>query len=174
MIVTSGCSTVEKMLLDRVSDELNNDYTNESGIVTRVIDGDTVEIFFDSGVTDKVRLVGIDCPETNAKSDSDDWYNMSDTELKPYGYEATNYINETLLNKRVTIQYDRIAGKVDVYKRRLGYIIYNGKNINIVLVERGLARVYIEGNSELKYVMMQQQLYAMDNCIGVWELKCQN
>lgn len=34
--------------------------------ITRVIDGDTMDVLFNDGRTDRVRLLGVDTPETNA------------------------------------------------------------------------------------------------------------
>lgn len=172
-IVSCGCSSFMSDF-DAGYALSQNSFENEDGIVKRVIDGDTIEVTFDNGITDKVRLVGIDTPETYSKSDTKDWFGLTDAQLKPFGHLATNYTTETLLGQRVTIQYDIVAGKTDTFKRRLGYVFLDGENVNVLLVEKGLARTYIEGNSELKYFLMQQQTYAMKSCLGVWSLQCQN
>lgn len=147
---------------------------SDSGIVTKVIDGDTVTISFDNGIIQKVRFVGIDTPEISQKNDVNDWFNVSDSDLKTYGYLAKDYITEKLLNQRVELKYDVLAGNVDQFGRVLAYVYIDGENINMSLIEEGLARTYIEGNSEQKYLFIQQQSYAMKSCKGVWTLKCQN
>ena len=93
----------------------------ESAFVIRIIDGDTIEI----GGGEKVRLLGIDAPEKGEK----------------YSIEATKFLEEEILNKTVELEISR--KKYDRYKRILAYIYVRGKNVNLELVENGLANVYL-------------------------------
>jgi endonuclease YncB( thermonuclease family) len=88
----------------------------EREFVSKVIDGDTVIIAGES-----VRLLGMDTDERG----------------KPCFTEAKNRMEELVLNEEVRLETD-VEDK-DQYERYLRYIILNGKNINLQMVEEGLA-----------------------------------
>jgi micrococcal nuclease len=96
--------------------------------VTRVIDGDTVEVRIGSTKT-TIRLVGIDAPETSkAKREPG----------QPFSQSATKHLAGLVLNKTVSVkEYGR-----DRYGRILGVVIINGTDINLKMVKDGLAEVY--------------------------------
>jgi endonuclease YncB( thermonuclease family) len=96
--------------------------------VTRVYDGDTVNAE-GSGIEIKVRLVGIDAPETSRKK----------REMgQPYSQQSKKYLTALILNRTVDIK----GYGLDGYNRVLGVIFLNGKNINLEMVRQGLAEVY--------------------------------
>ena len=95
--------------------------------VTRVYDGDTIKAEAD-GAEVKVRLVGIDAPETCEEK----------KELsQPYSEKARKYLADLLLNKIVVIKDYGLEG----YDMYLGAIFLNSKNINLEMVRAGLAEV---------------------------------
>lgn len=97
--------------------------------VARVYNGDTILVIRDRTVTRKVRLVGIDAPETSQKK-----YQLG----QPYSQQAKEYLAGLVLNRTVSISsYD-----LDVYNRVLGVVIWEGININLEMVRSGLAEVY--------------------------------
>jgi len=77
------------------------------GTVTRVVDGDTAVITLASGVSEKVRFIGIDTPE-------------STTQHEPYGEEASAYTKRVLAGRTVYLETD--AELRDRYGRLLAYI----------------------------------------------------
>lgn len=89
-----------------------------SGVVTDVIDGDTIDVA-DVG---RVRLIGIDTPEVGE-----------------CGYEpATERLVDLVLGEQV----DLVPGgtdDVDRYDRLLRYVDLDGLDVGLVLVEEGLA-----------------------------------
>lgn len=105
--------------------------------IERVVDGDTVDAVFDLGfhiyIKERVRLLGIDTPETRTK----------DLEEKAAGKAATQYLVEWLekceYNVIIRSEYDA-KGK---YGRVLGRL-YNEKEecINDLLLESGHAVKY--------------------------------
>jgi len=98
-------------------------------IVTRVYDGDTILVTRDRTDTRKVRLVGIDAPETSRKK-----YELGQT----YSQQSKKYLTSLVLNRTVTVtSYD-----LDVYNQLLGVVIWEGININLEMVRSGLAEVY--------------------------------
>ena len=101
--------------------------------VTRVYDGDTILVVRDHRVIRKVRLVGIDAPETSQKK-----YQPG----QPYSQQATKYLSSLVLNRTVSIT----SYELDVYNLVLGVVFWEGININLEMVRSGLAEVY-RGNS---------------------------
>jgi len=96
--------------------------------VTRVYDGDTIKAK-GHDITIKVRLVGIDTPETRKKKKS---------RGQPYSQHTKKYLAGLILNNIVDIR----GYGLDRYNRILGVIYLNGKNINLEMVKAGLAEVY--------------------------------
>ncbi|MCX5741545.1 MAG: thermonuclease family protein [Proteobacteria bacterium] len=91
--------------------------------VTRVIDGDTVEL--DSG--EKIRYLLVNAPETtNGHNDC-------------YGQNAATFNSDLVLNKQVQLTYD--VECTDRYKRLLAYVSVDGMEVNSLLVQRGFACV---------------------------------
>ena len=77
--------------------------------VTRIIDGDTVEIRYDGKLT-SVALIGVDTPETV----------QPQKPVEPYGKEATAFISNLLLGESVYLGFD--ASRTDTYGRLLAYL----------------------------------------------------
>jgi len=77
--------------------------------VTRIIDGDTIEVSF-QGKTEKVRLIGVDTPETK----------HPDKPVQPYGPEAANFTEKQLAGKKIFLEKD--VSERDKYGRLLAYV----------------------------------------------------
>jgi endonuclease YncB( thermonuclease family) len=97
--------------------------------VTRVYDGDTILVARDRTVARKVRLVGIDAPETSSENG---WPEQ------PYSEEAKKYLTSLVLYKTVSI----ISYDLDVHNLISGIVYWEGININLEMVRSGLAEVY--------------------------------
>jgi endonuclease YncB( thermonuclease family) len=96
--------------------------------VVRVYDGDTFKaVGHDTEI--KVRLVGIDAPETKTgKRESG----------QPFSQQSKKYLAGMVLNKNVQIK----GYGTDQYNRQLAVVFADGKNVNLELVKAGLAEVY--------------------------------
>lgn len=98
--------------------------------MVRVVDGDTIDVSI-RGSTERVRLIGIDTPETKKPN----------TPVQCYGPEASDFTKHALPEgTAVLIVRDREAR--DDYGRLLGYV-YRGSDgtfINLALAAAGLAR----------------------------------
>ena len=126
--------------------------------VTGVSDGDNVDAEGHDTVI-KVRLVGIDAPETSKKKSAPG---------QPYSQEAREYLAGLVLNKTVDIK-DYGIGPLDSV---LGVIYLNGKNINLAMVKAGLAEVY-RGRAPHKFPLLpywQAEKEARDDLRGMWIL----
>ena len=104
--------------------------------VTRVYDGDTIKAK-GHDIEIKVRLVGIDAPETSKKKRQPG---------QPFGQKSKKYLAALVLNKTVDIKGYGLGR----YGHILGVIYLNGKNINLEMVKSGLAKVYREDKFEIK------------------------
>ena len=105
------------------------------GMVTKVSDGDTIQVITDNHTKLKVRLSGIDCPETPKINQKTGKINKIG---QPFGQEAHDFTTDMILGKRIKIV---VYGR-DKYRRDLCFIYRDGLNLNIELVKKGLAEVY--------------------------------
>jgi micrococcal nuclease len=80
--------------------------------VTRVVDGDTFCCKPDVGGEIKVRLIGVDTPETVHPSKP----------VEYYGKEASNFTKGLLEGQQVFLDIDPQQGKIDKYGRTLAYV----------------------------------------------------
>ena len=125
----------------------NQDSQIQEALVTRVIDGDTIELANGS----RVRYLGIDTPELG--------------EL--YGAEASAKNKELVEGKVVELQ----SGKrdQDQYDRLLRYVYVDGVFVNAELVAQGYARAYIfDPDERYSQVLVQLEQYAKMSERGLW------
>jgi len=95
--------------------------------VTRVVDGDTVEVDLE-GETEDVRYIGVDTPET----------------VKPgapvdcFGPQASAFNHHLVEGRQVRLVFG--VERRDVYGRLLAYVHLGDRFVNAILLKRGLAR----------------------------------
>lgn len=126
--------------------------------VTRVFDGDTVKAE-GHDITIKIRLVGIDAPET-AKGKRKPG--------QPFRQRAKKYLAGLVLNKVVDVK----GYGLGPYNRILGVISLDGKNVNLEMVKAGLADVY-RGRAPYRFPHLpywQAEKEAHDDLKGMWSL----
>jgi len=126
--------------------------------ITRVYDGDTVKAQ-GHDIEIKVRLVGIDAPETSREKRDPG---------QPYSQQAKKYLAGLVLNKTVDIK----GYGLDRYNRILGVIYLNNQNINLEMVKAGLAEVY-RGNPPRDLKMepyLEAEKQAKEALRGMWGL----
>lgn len=103
-----------------------------SAQVVRVIDGDTVDVSI-NGATERLRLLGIDTPETKHPSKP----------VECFGIEASNKAGEMLDRQTVYLEDDVSQDSRDRYGRRLSYLwLPNGRMFNLEMVAQGYAYEY--------------------------------
>jgi len=126
-------------------------------LVTRIIDGDTIEI--ETG--EKVRLIGIDTPETVHPSKP----------VECMGKEASARTKELIENKKVRLEKD--VSETDKYGRLLRYIWLDGELINEKLVREGFANSS-SYPPDIKYQerFNKAERYAVENNLGLWGELC--
>ena len=97
-------------------------------VVTQVYNGDTLTVESE-GYELKVRLVGIDAPETSRKKNEPG---------QPYSQRAKIHLQKLVLNKTVELE----SYGLDRYSRILAVMYVDGINVNLEMVKEGLAEVY--------------------------------
>jgi endonuclease YncB( thermonuclease family) len=107
------------------------------GTVTRVYDGDTIQLTTPNQTILKVRLYGIDAPET-PKTD----YRTGRMNIpgQSHGKESARALKNKILGNRVKL--DII--EVDQYRRMVGVIRLENRNINLEMLREGYADTYVE------------------------------
>ena len=126
--------------------------------ITRVSDGDTVKAE-GHDIEIKIRLVGIDAPETSKKKRDPG---------QPYSQQAKEHLAGLILNKTVDIK----GYGLGPYNRILGVIYLDGKNMNLEMVKAGLAEVY-RGKAPHKFPLIpywQAEKKAKNDMRGMWSL----
>ncbi|QLH84649.1 thermonuclease family protein [Halosimplex pelagicum] len=121
--------------------------------VVSVTDGDTVDVRFEGGTEEEVRLVGIDTPETEENRRFEriqEWPGIGDPEtLVEYGERASAFARERLAGETVTLSFDPSEPTRGTYGRLLGYLEYeaDGERVfyNREVVAEGYARAYHSG-----------------------------
>jgi endonuclease YncB( thermonuclease family) len=117
----------------RLGDE--TDFSYRVNKVTKVIDGDTIDVVIDLGFDimykSRVRLFGIDTPESRTR----------DKVEKKYGLLSKKFLQENLKKGKLVIKThkDSETGK---FGRILGEIFVNGININVLMCTKGHAVEY--------------------------------
>ena len=126
--------------------------------VDRVVDGDTFVAKKSNGEQIKVRLIGVDTPETVKPN----------TPVQPYGKEASNYSKQHLNNKDVYLEYDK--EKEDRYGRTLAYVWLDEKTMyNEELVKKGLAREkYFSPNGKYRSTFEKDEQQAKKDKVNLW------
>ena len=96
----------------------------------RVVDGDTIDVIVD-GVEERVRLIGIDTPETKKPN----------TPVECFGPEASAF-TESLLPEGTPLYLERDVEPRDPYDRLLAYVyLTDGTFVNLQIVRQGYAQV---------------------------------
>lgn len=129
----------------------------DRGMVTRVIDGDTIEIEL-KGITEKVRLIGINTPETKHPF----------KKVEYFGKEATDYTKKHLEGKQVTLTYD--LTRRDRYGRLLAYVWIGKLLYNNMIIRDGFSYAYMKYPFRDDFMKMfrDSQRYALIKKLGLW------
>ena len=125
----------------RLGDE--TDFSYRVNKVTKVVDGDTIDVILDMGFDilfkQRVRLFGIDTPESRTR----------DLEEKKYGLKSKKFLQEKLKNaKRILIKTHK-GEETGKFGRILGDIWCDGKSVNLEMCKVGHAVAYYGQNKKL-------------------------
>jgi micrococcal nuclease len=113
--------------------------------VTNVVDGDTIDVVIDLGFdisfTSRVRLAGIDTPESRTKDKAE----------KALGLESKKYLADRIkAAKNIVIRTEKINSS-EKFGRILGWLYLDGESnsINHEMIEKGYAWGYL-GDTKVK------------------------
>lgn len=129
--------------------------------VSKFIDGDTFWISNAKGQQEKIRLIGVDAPESRRTGRK---------EIGFFGKEASAYVKRMLDGKKIRLEYD--VGKYDRYKRTLAYVfLQDGTFLNAHLVENGYAMVMtVPPNVKYAELFVGLQKEAREKKKGLWAI----
>ncbi len=135
------------------------------GTVTWIYDGDTLEV----DPVGKVRLVGIDTPER--KNSSRDRYlikqGISAARQRQIYQRAKEFNIEKVKDQSVTLLLEDPPR--DRHGRVLAYVLLpDGRILNKVLIEEGLAVVYRRFSFQMKDDFLEAEATARKNRRGLW------
>ena len=113
--------------------------------VENVVDGDTIDVLIDLGFDilfqSRVRLAGIDTPESRTKDKAE----------KALGLESKEYLKKRIMAaKNVVIKTEKMNSS-EKYGRILGWIYLDGEgnSLNTEMIEKGYAWGYL-GDTKVK------------------------
>jgi len=113
--------------------------------VVKVVDGDTIDVIIDLGFdimfASRVRLAGIDTPESRTKDKAE----------KALGLESKKYLADRLKDaKNIVIKTEKI-NSTEKFGRVLGHLFINGDDVslNMELIDNGYAWPYM-GDTKVK------------------------
>jgi micrococcal nuclease len=137
-----------------------------SGRVSWVHDGDTLKV---DGIG-TVRMIGIDVPETAASSR--DQYLLRQGVAAPIqrqtAKKALHFVIDEAKGKTVRLRFD--GDRQDRHGRTLAYVLLpDGRNLNQLLIEEGLAAVYRRFDFQLKKEFLAAEKEARREGRGMWE-----
>lgn len=115
-----------------------------SAKVIKISDGDTITVLNGKEQT-KVRLYGIDAPEKK----------------QDYGQKSRQFLASLIAGQMVEVEP---KGK-DRYKRTLGTIYLNGKDINAQMVLNGYAWAYVKYSR----IYVDHEKMAREKKLGLWQ-----
>lgn len=134
------------------------------GKVVAIVDGDTLTVLDGSNKQTRIRLVGIDAPESK----------------QAFGTVSRKHLSDLVFNKQVTVEYD----KTDGYGRTLGKVLVGGRDVNLEQIKAGLAWHYkyyeneqppedrqLYAEAELGARTAKQGLWVDPNPIPPWDFR---
>jgi endonuclease YncB( thermonuclease family) len=132
------------------------------GTVVKVTDGDTINVQNARGTKLKIRLYGIDAPETEKSNKRTGHVSKPG---QPYGEQAFRTLEGLLYHKKVTVEVmDR-----DRYHRLVALVWLGGKNINQEMVAEGYAwayKQYLDTPYASEFIRLEEM--ARKKRLGLW------
>jgi micrococcal nuclease len=113
--------------------------------VTKVIDGDTIDadidLGFDISLTKRIRLAGIDTPESRTRN----------LEEKALGLESKEWMKKTLAGATDILIKTELPDSTEKYGRIIGHLFINGQetSLNNQMIAEGYALAYDGGTKAM-------------------------
>ena len=132
-------------------------------MVIKVSDGDTLQVKTSEATKLKIRLYGIDAPETEKNNHKTGHISKSG---QPYGEEAYKALESKVLGKKVRV----VIIDIDRYKRMVGIVYLESRNINIEMIREGWSwayREYLDRPYASQYLDAEKE--ARNKRLGLWK-----
>jgi endonuclease YncB( thermonuclease family) len=125
-----------------------------SGVVTHIVDGDTLDVRDSSGRRTRVRLIGIDTPQLG----------------QCYFGASSSRARALALGRRVSLVGDRTQVTRDRYGRLLAYVVLSGGvDLGRTLIGGGFGRVYVFSRPFVRVATYRaEERLARRAKIGLW------
>jgi len=134
---------------------LNNDGIEEVQL-ERCVDGDTTHFTNQNNQFFSVRYLGIDTPESTGQ-------------LDPWGPAASDFVCDKLSNaETIVVELDDYAGRYDNNGRTLGYVWYDGRLLNLEIIEQAYSSAVGVGGLKYGDEMNQASSYARQTDRRIW------
>lgn len=123
--------------------------------VTKVSDGDTVQAVTPEGTKLKVRLYGIDAPETPKGKIAGE----------PFGSDSRNFLAAMVSQKSVRVE----IRDIDRYRRMVAILWLGERNVNLEMISAGMAEAYGEYLKQpYRTPFLQAEQAAKAQGKGIW------
>ena len=136
----------------------------QNATLVRIVDGDTLLVEI-NGITERVRVVGIDAPESVA----------TNRPIGCFGKEASAHARTLLEKSRITLETETGTDDRDKYDRLLRYITYYppdektlGQDFGYRMIHDGYAYAYNRFGHARENQYTLAQLSAQKNKHGLW------
>ncbi len=141
--------------------------------VTKIVDGDTIYCSKGYGKEQKVRLIGIDAPESNKNSktyrDAERTGDSVESIIK-LGKKSTAFV-KSRISVGMEVRLERDVQTQDKYGRTLAYVyLLDGSMLNELIVREGYAQVMtIPPNIKYQGLFVEAERDARKNKRGLWD-----
>jgi micrococcal nuclease len=127
--------------------------------VTKVVDGDTFGVDDGSEKGLKIRLIGVNTPETVHPQKP----------VEFFGKEASDYVKGILTNQKVRLEFD--VNLVDRYGRTLAYVyLKDGTFLNADLIIKGYGQAMtVPPNVKYSEKFVELEKKARQAKVGLWK-----
>lgn len=117
-----------------------------NGTVTRVFDGDTLEVKDSGDIIHRVRLLGIDAPERG----------------QAFSDRSRRTLSDLVFSREVKV----VTDEKDVYGRHLGDVFVSGLWVNREMIRKGMAWHYKYFSIDSR--LANSEIYARNGRLGLW------
>lgn len=139
-------------------ENVRND-TSEDVFVDRVVDEDTIVVRLQNNNLEKVRIIGINAPESVDPRRA----------VECYGKEASTHLTGLIAGKTVRLEPDDSQQNKDKYGRLLRHVFFRDMNVAESMIRDGYAYEYTY-STPYKYqkIFKIAQREAENNKVGLW------
>ena len=133
--------------------ETKDPYVYRIKSITKVVDGDTIDanidLGFDISLTKRIRLAGIDTPESRTR----------DLEEKALGLESKEWLKKALEGAKDILIKTELPGSTEKYGRIIGHLFINGQetSLNNQMITSGYALAYDGGTKDKNFDVLLER-----------------